>query len=168
MTVYAMPFLLDVKTKSSGVGGFTDGGCKCLRRDLTGQNLAALSVDVGPGPGKAWRSIILAPTAGASGSVCVMNKGTVPVDVTESFVNEDGTVIGTGAVSTIPGGSIEDIANAGGSSVFAGQTVGGTISYPNKLRYTLAPTNSTSTHDAPNGRVMLMLLVMEFDLAKDE
>lgn len=166
MTLYALPFQIDVKTKSSGVGGFTDGGCKCVKKDLTGPGpgFQALSVDVGPDPGKAWRSIILASLASQSSSVVVVNNGTVDVLVNESVVLEDGTVLGPNTDNDIALKTLDRIQ----FSVFSGQALGGVIAYPNKLRYTLKPLNNDQTPAAPNGRVVLKLLVMEFDLLQDE
>lgn len=164
MTLYAMPFQIDVKTKSSGVGGFTDGGCKCIKRDLTGPNLQPLSVDVGPDPGKAWRSIVIAALAQNSSSVVVANNGTNSVDVVESVVLEDGTALGPFQINTITPKTLDRLLN----SVFSGGSLGGVISFPNKLRYTLNPLNTSSPAVAPNGRVVLKLLVMEFDLLQDE
>ena len=164
MTLYALPFQIDVKTKSSGVGGFTDGGCKCIKRDLTGPNFQALSVDVGPDPGKAWRSIVIAALAQQSSSVVVVNNGTNHVTVNESVVLEDGTVLGPFTDNDVTPKTLDRLQN----SVFSGGSLGGVLSYPNKLRYTLQPLATSSPLVAPNGRVVLKLLVMEFDLLQDE
>jgi hypothetical protein len=162
MTVYALPFQVDLKIKSSGIGGFSDGGVKCLRRDL---KISTPFVDVGPTPGKSWRSFELSALATASGSICIANFGlTTAVDITESVLLEDGTVLPPSIpATTISAGSIQRIA----ASVFAGDTLGGILSYPNKLRYRLAAT-SGSPPVAPSGRVLLMILVMELDQLKDE
>jgi hypothetical protein len=160
MTVYALPFQVDLKIKSSGIGGFSDGGVKCLRRDLS---LTKPFVDVGPTPGKSWRSFELSALATASGSICIANFCSTAVDISESVLLEDGTVLPPSTPSTtISAGSIQRIA----ASVFAGDTLGGILSYPNKLRYRLLPPGGSPS--LVDNRVLLMILVMELDQLKDE
>lgn len=159
-----LPAFNDLKKKSKGGGGFSDGGVHCERHTL-----GSAAVEVGPPPGVAWGGFSASDTPFTPASVQAINfDPAIPVTVEEYFVFEDGSQQKTGEVTCTANVSGTDpTLNAGAVQPCSPYLEGGGIlKYPNKLRYKLV--TAVSEAALPTGRVLLHFDVSEFDIPGDQ
>jgi hypothetical protein len=167
MTLVVVPAIHDLKKKSSGGGGFSDGGVLCKRLALSAQ-----STEVGPPPGVAWAGFNAAGVELNPASVQAINfDPAIPVKVTEYFVFEDGSEKATGpaidltaALGNVSLDSDDNVDAAKSCSPYLES--GGVLAYPNKLRYRLSLGYAALT--LPTKKVLLHFDVAEFDLPPDQ
>jgi hypothetical protein len=167
MTLIVVPAIHDLKKKSSGGGGFSDGGVLCKRLALSAQ-----STEVGPPPGIAWCGFNAAGVELDPSSVQAINfDPVIPVSVTEYFVFEDGSEQATGpaialtaALGNVSFDASDNVDAAKSCSPFLDS--GGVLAYPNKLRYRLSLGYQAQT--LPTKKVLLHFDVAEFDLPSDQ
>lgn len=152
-----IPSFNDLKKKSSGGGGFSDGGVLCMRKTLGAQAY----VEIGPPPGVAWGGFNAQGDADNARSVAGVNFDTVSnVLVDEYFVAADGTQTHVGATPLAPKPGVGCVAAV--SDYFS---QGNILAFPNKLRYRLS---QFQQDPLPTARVLLRVDVVEFDLPKDQ
>lgn len=155
-----LPTFHDLKLKSSGKGGLSDGGCICRSDTLT----TSTPVVIAPPKGVNWGGITLTPDQklGVPGGVTGWNfDATTTCKIEEYLVFEDGTekLLGTSAalaVSTAVGSHLNV------SPFFA---AGGILSYPNKLKYKLVADGQAAL---PTARVLVKSALIEYDQPSDE
>ena len=148
----------DLKMKSSGGGGFSDGGV--LNRSISfkepGEN--PVVIEIAPPKGIVLSGVALGPFADLSGlnSVSVVNFGpTNNVSIQEFFVQEDGTEHFFNSITV-------SALNVNGVSSYFG--IGGKLQYPNMLRYKLLPIKGP----LPAGRVLLKYTLLQYDRPADQ
>lgn len=159
-----LPAFNDLKKKSKGGGGFSDGGVHCERHTLS-----STPVEAGPPPGVAWGGFSASNTPFNPSSVQAINfDPAVSVTVEEYLVFEDGTQQKTGEVTCTPNISTTDPTLNDGAvqSCSPYLSAGGILAYPNKLRYKLV--TAVSEQALPAGRVLLHFDVSEFDVPSDQ
>lgn len=167
-TVNVLLAFNDLKKKSSGGGGFSDGGVLCERRTLSAQ-----PVELGPPPGVAWGGFTASGFPTTAPSVQAINfDPAISVGVEEYFVFADGTQKLVGVTQV--GVNLSDTdASLNASAVQACSKYlsnGGVLAYPNKLRYKLVLGTGGESPETtlPTQRVLLHFDVQEFDIPKDQ
>lgn len=141
---------LDLKQKSAGKGGFSDGGVKSESVALLEKDGSPQVVEIAPPPGVCYgRSSLLGEEV--ANSVSLFNFDKIQnVAVREFFVTKDGEEIATGAPSQV---------NANSTYAFEDYfSKGAILQHPNKLRYKVEVKG-----DNPNDRVLLKYTVVEYD-----
>jgi hypothetical protein len=154
-----LPTFQDLKMKSAGKGGFSDGGIVNQTVTLTG----SVPVIIAPPKGVNWGGITLTPgqRVGVPGGVTAFNFDTVnDCNITEYLVLEDGTEVATAAVVALTvntgTGSHKNV-----SQFFKNN---GVLSFPNKLKYVLTAKSAA----VPTARVIIKYSLVEYDQPSDE
>lgn len=158
MTV--LPTFHDLKMKSSGKGGLSDGGCICKSETVTG----SVPVVVAPPKGVNWGGITLSAEqrGSAPGGVTGWNfDAALNCKIEEYLVLEDGTEVLTGTATTLAKNTPEVGSHKNVSLFFA---AGGILSFPNKLKYKLIAGSGA----IPTGRVLIKTALVEYDQPSDE
>ena len=147
----------DLKIKSSGGGGFSDGGVINRSVALQESGQTPVVVEIAPPPGVNYGPVFTQndQEINDAGPVVVNFDPTNPVNVEEYFVSADGTETLTDT-SSVGGGGVQPV-----SPFFQAS---GVLQYPNKLKYKLAPGNLPS----PSARVLLKYCLTEFDRPADQ
>jgi len=152
----------DLKMKSSGGGGLSDGGVINRTVILKEAEQTEVVVEIAPPYGVAYAGIALrSPSAAEPSGPALVNFGSGVGDVAECleyFVAADGTEVATGGTSGSIGPQV--VAGIGGGFF----TFGGVLQYPNKLRYKLNPLKGPSA----TGRLSLKYTLMQFDRPSDQ
>lgn len=157
--LFVVNAFVDLKQKSSGGGGFSDGGVINRSVALKEAGQSPVVVEIAPPPGVVYSGIDLDSQEGdvEPGSVVVLNfDAALDCAVTEFFVTEDGTEVPTAAPTNVLKGEISPI----DSSYFGSA---GLLQYPNKLRYKVA-----GKPGLPTGRVLLKYTVLQYDRPADQ
>jgi hypothetical protein len=146
----------DLKIKSSGGGGFSDGGVINRSVALQESDEARVTVEIAPPPGVSYGPALFT-SEGALGDAgpLVVNFSTLPVQVEEYFVSADGT-------ETLLNQAVVNAGEIGTTTLFFAAS--GILQYPNKLRYRLASTKLP----APSDRVLLKYTLVEYDRPADQ
>jgi hypothetical protein len=145
----------DLKLKSSGGGGFSDGGVVNESKALLEEGGSPVDVEIAPPPGEVYSGAGLGSVDGITetGSVSACNNNNNSVDVAEYFVSEDGTE------TLLSNTTVNDKSVATVTRYFE---AGGRLQYPNKLRYRLGGKNN------PTKRVLLKYTLPRFDRPSDQ
>jgi len=157
MDVFVVNSFADVKLKSAGKGGFSDGGIESKSVMLKASvGSPAVNVDIAPPKGISYGGVTLGEPENQDepNSVQAFNFDSVNDGiVTEYFVDGDGVETQTLQVP---------VAAATFESVGAFFEAGGVLTYPNKLRYKL--TSAKPTLPSP---VLLKYAVVLYDRPSD-
>lgn len=157
-TVFVTPSFGDLKQKSSGGGGFSDGGVINENIILKEAGGAPVVGEIAPPKGVVYSGVALGSVEATEepGSVSVTNFGpTNNIEVQEYFVQEDGTEV-------FVNNFVVNAQNIEGVSEYFES--GGRLQYPNKLRYKLNPAKGPF----PAGRVTLKFTLKQFDRPSDQ
>lgn len=148
----------DLKQKSSGKGGLSDGGVINRTVIIKEAGQSPVTVEIAPPPGVAYAGIMLrSPAESDLAALALVNFDTVdPAQCYEYFVAADGTEVQLGQ------SDVTTAQTVGGFDSFF--NIGGVLQYPNKLRYKLNP----SKGPAVVGRVLLKYTLMQFDRPSDQ
>jgi hypothetical protein len=161
--VFVVNSFADVKLKSSGGGGFSDGGVISQSVALKEAGGAPVTVEIAPPKGVNLGGVTMdsPDTQGEPGGVTGFNFDTVnPVDVEEYFVSADGTETLIFRFTPINPQTYDNV-----TDFFEN---GGILSYPNKLRYKLAQTQGKVLSPLPTARVLLKYALVLYDRPSDQ
>lgn len=150
--VTIFPSFSDLKLKSSGGGGFSDGGVVSKSVTLT----VNAPVTLQPPPGVNWGGLCLAPYQDvmALGGVSVFNFDTGNnAEIEEYLVLEDGSEVLLNTQAVLFG------AHAAVSFAF---TNGFVLAPQNKLRYKIKPPSDVT------GRILLKYVLLAYDQPSDQ
>jgi hypothetical protein len=155
------PTFQDLKQKSSGKGGLSDGGCICKSDTLT----SSTPVVIAPPKGVNWGGIAISSEQRVSlvpGGVTGWNfDATTSCKVEEYLVFEDGTEVLTGAAAILAANT-GITSHAHVSPFFAAN---GILSFPNKLKYKMVANGQAAL---PTARVLVKTALVEYDQPSDE
>jgi len=158
-SLFVVPTFRDLKQKSSGKGGLSDGGVINRTVILKEAGQSPVTVEIAPPPGVAYAGIMLrSPAEGDLAALALVNFDTVDsAQCVEYFVTADGTEVELGQSDVAVAQTVEGF----DESFFH---YGGVLQYPNKLRYKLNP----SKGPAVAGRISLKYTLMQFDRPSDQ
>jgi hypothetical protein len=159
-SLFVVPTFRDLKQKSSGKGGLSDGGVINRTVILKEAGQSAVTVEIAPPPGVAYAGLMLRnPAEGEIAALALVNFSSGMGDIAqcfEYFVTADGTEVKLGESDVAGPQTVE-----GFETFFS---LGGVLQYPNKLRYKLNP----SKGPAVAGRLSLKYTLMQFDRPSDQ
>ena len=155
-SLFVVPTFRDLKQKSSGKGGLSDGGVINRTVILTEAGQSPVTAEIAPPPGVVYAGVALRaepePAALALVNFDMVNQA----QCFEYFVTADGTEVKLGESGVAGPQTVE-----GFESFF---NYGGVLQYPNKLRYKLNPLKGP----AVAGRISLKYTLMQFDRPSDQ
>jgi hypothetical protein len=157
-SLFVVPTFRDLKQKSSGKGGLSDGGVINRTVILKEAGQSPVTAEIAPPPGVVYAGVALRAEPEPA-ALALVNFGSGMGDIAqcyEYFVTADGTEVKLGESDVAGPQTVE-----GFETFFS---LGGVLQYPNKLRYKLNPFKGP----AVAGRISLKYTLMQFDRPSDQ